>query len=367
MITAYVGLPGSGKSYGVLQNVIVPALSKGRDVWTNIPCNASALIDHCGASVTQFVIEYILKNDRWFLDVLPKGVVCVLDEAWRLWPSGMHANKINSTHKEYMAEIRHLVDSSGNSSQLVIVTQDLAQLANFTRTLVETTFKSVKLKAVGSDKRFRVDSYSGAVTGHSPPKAKLISQNYYRYRKEIQALYQSHTKSDAGAGNEKSIDTRASVFGNLTFKLLPFIFVGACWFLWYAIGQLKIMYNVGDEKPAEALPSVPATAPIRPEPPRRPPDDFFKGRDTYITLNMGRGPKTVYRFESIKGESWVALDAYQVKKLGYRVIMISDCLVFFEKDAFRVPVTCRSVQSKKQNLVADLIEPVGADRKERSE
>jgi len=33
----YCGRPGSGKSYGVVENVIVPAFKQGRDVVTNLP------------------------------------------------------------------------------------------------------------------------------------------------------------------------------------------------------------------------------------------------------------------------------------------------------------------------------------------
>ena len=42
-ITAYTGLPGSGKTYGVVQHVIVPALQAGRRVVTNIPMRADVV------------------------------------------------------------------------------------------------------------------------------------------------------------------------------------------------------------------------------------------------------------------------------------------------------------------------------------
>lgn len=372
MITAYVGLPGSGKSYGVVENVIVPALSAKREVWTNIPCHADALIQLTGATVTQFDIADLEANNRWFLDVLPKGAICILDEAWRLWPSGLKANKVDACHKEYMAEIRHLVNDAGFSSQLVIVTQDLQQLASFARTLIETTFRVVKLKAIGTDKRYRVDAYDGAVTGSNPPKTRLIRSIFGKYRSEIYALYKSHTKSDAGAGNEASIDKRATVFGNLTFKALPLLFIGGCWFLWYAIGELKHTYHMDDEVEIPVPSSAPAPAPGQkpasmPSPEKR---GFFDGRETSIVFNMGSGGSTIYRFESVAGNSWVQLDPFQVRKLGYAVVVIDECLVFFERltTKARLPVTCRTSAPKSGFLSKAIAGNVtGGERNERSD
>ncbi|MCU7813401.1 MAG: hypothetical protein KZQ77_19520, partial [Candidatus Thiodiazotropha sp. (ex Notomyrtea botanica)] len=42
-IVTYVGLPGSGKSYSVVEHVILPALKNNRTVCTNIPLNKEQL------------------------------------------------------------------------------------------------------------------------------------------------------------------------------------------------------------------------------------------------------------------------------------------------------------------------------------
>lgn len=372
MITSYVGLPGSGKSYGVVENVICPALQAGREVWTNIPCHAEALLQFAGATVRQFDLADLQDDARWFLDVLPKGAICVLDEAWRLWPSGLKATQVEPAHKEYMAEIRHLVNDAGFSSQLVIVTQDLGQLANFARTLIETTFRVVKLKHVGSEKRYRVDAYQGAVTGANPPKARLIRSMFGKYRPEIFALYKSHTKSDSGAGNESSVDKRATIFGNLTFKVLPFIFVGALAFLFFALDRLKQTYHMDDDSIVPVPASAPTFAPGQKAAPVPNPEKkgFFDGRETSIVFNMGSGGSTIYRFESVAGNSWVQLDPFQVRKLGYAVVVIDECLVFFERltTKARLPVTCRSNAPKSGFLSKAIAGNVtGGERNERSD
>ncbi|MDO3651318.1 zonular occludens toxin domain-containing protein, partial [Nocardia mangyaensis] len=156
-ITAYTGLPGSGKSYSIFEHVILPSLKAQRDVWTNIPCDTEKLTNQFGYAPTVFDSGDLADNPKWFSEVLPQGVVCVLDEAWRLWPSGLKANNANPDHLEFIAEHRHLVGESGRSTEIVLATQDLTQIAVFARNLVDKTYRMTKLDAVGQSKRFRID------------------------------------------------------------------------------------------------------------------------------------------------------------------------------------------------------------------
>src|SRR5690606_16593216 len=169
-ITAYTGLPGSGKSYGVFENVIVPGLENKKPVWTNIPFNEDALLEKFGVTPTAFTVDDITQNPDWFQTVFEPGAVLVLDECWRLWPAGLRANNVLMQHKSFLAEHRHMVGENGLSTEIVLVTQDLAQISSFARNLVENTFHVTKLSKVGFDKRFRVDVYFGPVTGATPPK-----------------------------------------------------------------------------------------------------------------------------------------------------------------------------------------------------
>lgn len=362
MINAYVGLPGSGKSYGVVLNVIAPALKEGREVWTNIPINHDAMIAHSGKTVTQFEIADIENDPRWFLDTLPKGAVCVLDEAWRLWPSGLKANKVTSEHKEYMAEIRHLVGIDGKSSQLVIVTQDLQQLASFARVLIETTYRSVKMSFIGQHNKFRIDIYAGAVTGNRPPKHQLVRQQFGKYKKEVYALYKSHTKSDTGsAGDETKIDTRNNVLKGGIFKLLPVIAVVAVLGIWSALGALRDTYHMEqlesgvDQAAGSERPKAAGFQNAVYRVPEQKTDQlfFFKGRDTWISFNMGNGKDIVYQFISKDNESFVELSVWDVRALGYSVTMINNCMVLFvhQETGRKMPVTCREEKERKSKLL----------------
>jgi len=64
-ILAYTGLPGHGKSYGVVENVILPALRMKRVVYTNIPLNDELCINDFGMSVVPFDIQDIIKNRNY--------------------------------------------------------------------------------------------------------------------------------------------------------------------------------------------------------------------------------------------------------------------------------------------------------------
>src|SRR5690606_3549982 len=178
-IEAYVGLPGHGKSYGVVEHVIIPSIREGRHVVTNIPLQCDDLIADFGASgaqITQLPEDWFERDDMG--DFIPPGSVAVLDELWRRWPAGLKANNALLADKSLLAEHRHRVDDKGRSMRIVLVTQDLSQVASWVRILVEQTYKMTKLTAIGSTKKFRVDIYLGAPTGQNIPKSRLIRQTF---------------------------------------------------------------------------------------------------------------------------------------------------------------------------------------------
>lgn len=61
----------------------------------------------------------------------PNGALVVLDEVWRFWPAGKKVDKIPEAWKSFLAEHGHRVDAAGNAMQVVLITQDLAQIAAF--------------------------------------------------------------------------------------------------------------------------------------------------------------------------------------------------------------------------------------------
>lgn len=205
-IHAYVGKPGHGKSYGVVERVVIPSLKQGRHVVTNIPLNADDLLADFGGTIQQLPPDWaVLPN---LADYVFNGCVLIIDEAWRRWPEGQKSNQANPWDKTLLAEHRHMVDANNNSMRIVIVTQDLSQIPSWARTLIETTFRVSKI----SKKVYRVDVYSGVVTGDRPPKSKLIRQFPGTFDKGTQRYYKSATHSATGEVGDESVADKSASF-----------------------------------------------------------------------------------------------------------------------------------------------------------
>jgi zona occludens toxin len=209
-IDAYVGKPRSGKSYSVVKQVILPSLKEGRHVYTNIP-----LTDEANAEFPGMIHQL---DAKWFEDVdlfdkVPNGACVVLDEVWRRWPKGMTANQIPKKDKAFLAEHGHLVDDVGRTTRVILVTQDLDQLSNFCLTLIDKTYHSVKLDALGASGKFRVDIYDGSAKGERPPKSRFIRSVYDSYSQNYWKYYKSATKSQTdNVGDESRADKRANIW-----------------------------------------------------------------------------------------------------------------------------------------------------------
>ncbi|VEG83571.1 zonular occludens toxin domain-containing protein [[Haemophilus] ducreyi] len=103
-ITAYVGIPGSGKSYEVVNSVIVAHFKKGRRIVTNIEgLDESKLITFCLETDKQLQFEqlgkiiHVTDEQCQHADFFPfkgatetlcqPGDLICLDEVWRIFPS----------------------------------------------------------------------------------------------------------------------------------------------------------------------------------------------------------------------------------------------------------------------------------------
>lgn len=214
-IYAYTGLPGSGKSYSVVEHQVIPAIKAGRRVVTNVALKLDAIREEFpAASVIELPTQKVQTDPASIYDYVSPGSVLILDEVWRLFPAGLKANHVPEPFRKLLAEHRHMVDAEGNSVQVVLVTQDLAQISAFARQLVEQTFRTVKLSSVGLSTQFRVDVFNGPASGPNPPESQRIRQLYGQFSAAVYRFYESHTlRVDGGAGkvNEKAVDRRANV------------------------------------------------------------------------------------------------------------------------------------------------------------
>ena len=308
-IEAYVGLPGHGKSYGVVEHVIIPSIKEGRHVVTNIPLERDELLADfgiVGSEITQLPEDWFERDDM--SEFIPHGSVAVLDELWRRWPSGLKANNAALTDKALLAEHRHRVDEKGRSMRIVLVTQDLSQLASWVRILVEQTYKMTKLTAIGSTKKYRVDIYLGAPTGQNIPKSKLIRQTFGQYRKEIYRYYSSATQSATGSvGDESKADKRGVIWRSplIIFSVVGPI-IGIPILLWWLKGYFMSGFGMVEQQEAPVTVAEPVStiamvnppppgmdfgAPSSPAPsaPVAPPDSTIWRVSGYVIRGKGRG------------------------------------------------------------------------------
>lgn len=221
-IVGYSGLPGSGKSYGVVENVVIPALEAGRHIITNIPLKLGRLSDDYPKGQVTMFDNKEAEDDPGFFDLErhPAGVIWIIDEAWRFWKSGMKATNIPQCQKEFFTEHRHNVGPDGRTNEIVLVTQDLAQLCAFVRSLVEETYRAEKLSALGMKNSYKVQVFLGAATGQKPGKPMRTLQG--TYKPEIYQYYKSHTrnKTDFAAGMEEKADDRANIWKTPFFRIV---------------------------------------------------------------------------------------------------------------------------------------------------
>ncbi|CAD6122426.1 zonular occludens toxin [Escherichia coli] len=219
-ITAYIGVPGSGKSYEVVKSVIVPAVASGRRIVSNIyGLNYDAIVQYCYKNklikddVSPGEIIHV-ENARVIApDFYPvkgnqdkslcqPGDLIILDECHRFFTTD---KALSSDARIFAAEHRHYADEkTGQTCDLVLINQALTTLPRFLRERIEQTFRMKKLIGL-SHKSYRVDIFDGSRT----TKATHISNYVCRYSKDIFPLYSSH---DVKGAVETRTDSRAVLF-----------------------------------------------------------------------------------------------------------------------------------------------------------
>lgn len=264
-LNLYTGQPGSGKSYSVVANVVIPALLKGRHVVTNIPLQVEQLIQVYGGDITQLPLDAL--DDPDLPSNIPNGCVAIIDECWNRWPSGQRIMSAAKDDLHWLKEHRHRVDEKGNAMQVVLVTQDPSDLASWVRKLITHTFWMKKLDSVGLNNSFSVNIYKGCPTGENVPKRYLIRSSHGSYDPDIYQFYSSATQSKTSdVGDEKAMDVRNSIWRDpkIWFQLgfCPILFVVSSTFAWYAL-QEKI--HPSKDEPVAVLEDLPE---VNPDPPQ---------------------------------------------------------------------------------------------------
>lgn len=231
-VNLYAGDPRTGKSYQVVTEVILNAISKNRRVVTNIRgVNRELMADYLESTgierdkIGQVVlvdnlqvsdVNFFPTEDQLNTTVQPGDLVCI-DECWKFWEKD---KKLPSYVKSFFREHGHLIDTKTSyNCDIVLITQLPRDLHADILGIIEYTYVTVKLKSVGLNNTFNIEIYEKIPKYRDKP-LRILTQNYKKERFE---WYKSHTHEGA---KEQVIDSRVNVLKGKYFTvLLPILFL----------------------------------------------------------------------------------------------------------------------------------------------
>lgn len=275
-ITAYTGPPGSGKSFAVVAEVILPALAKGRRVCTNVAgVKPEAFYEYvaakfpnatCGELVT-FHGDDTAKEGFWpdpdnleaGSTVLKPGDLVVFDEVKIYWPN---AGKFPAATEKFLRYHRHWVGADGTATDIVLVSQMITDFHRSYRGLLESSLKFKKLGRLNLKGMYVYNAWDGC----DQRKAEVVASGKGRYKSEISALYASY--AGGVQGKEVGTDKRGNLFASkglwvaVAFVVVCFGF--ALWGLWsfmHPKGAAVVeQVGVAESKPVAAGANQPGIA-----------------------------------------------------------------------------------------------------------
>lgn len=248
-INNYTGLMGSGKSYEVVSTVILDAVASGRRVVTNIDGIQPDLIYDYLVEKRKIAPDKLgtikaVKNDDVTLDnffpdeekpdettIVQPGDLVAIDEVWRFWGTDV---KLSPNAMQFFRMHRHYTDKdTGLSCDIALMIQDTSSLHRKIREVVEMTTRTVKLKAVGMPKQYRIEIYEG----NKVSKQTHIDTYVKKYNADIFPLYKSYGGTN---GTEKPMDKRQNIFNNKKIYIAAILVVVMCLF---AARQMQKFFN----------------------------------------------------------------------------------------------------------------------------
>lgn len=283
-INSYSGLQGSGKTYEVVSSIIVPAVSSGRRVVTNIRgidndniraycCEKFDLsMDAVGMVISVSDEDVASKNffptehsysDTQAKSIVEPGDLVAVDEAYKIWGGDC---KIHNEHKVFFREHRHYAHlETGVTCDIVIMTQDINDLHRVLKVVIEQSFKTHKAKGVGLNSVYTITMWEG----YKQVAKHIVKDWTQTYKPEFFPLYQSYAGNKQG--KETATDARQNIFADrkLVYKIVFFIAIAA-FILWRIIHYWMLQMHPELPVKSSAPVSVVAgsvTLPTTPPPP----------------------------------------------------------------------------------------------------
>jgi zona occludens toxin len=274
-VTAYVGEPGSGKTYEVVSEVVLPALREGRRVVSNIrglhfdEMKAYLMVE-CAVPEERIGELHLVdvedpgKPDFFYTEtnqgaVVRPGDLVVLDECWRWFGKGM---VINKAMFEFFRMHRQYVDAKGVSCDVVLISQSIQDIDRKVLVVVEKHFRMEKYKAFGSKKRYSVEMFNGyKVSGNA--RVRMLAR---KYNPRFFPFYSSYAGK---GGDEREVDKRFNIWKSPLFLIgvpCALVLVGlGIWgvFRFFSLNKAPkpveaVSESKGGARPSPGVPVVPA-------------------------------------------------------------------------------------------------------------
>jgi len=217
MINLLLGRPGGGKSYEAVAYHVLPALTQGRKVITNLPLNLDAFgqIDPSFIPLIDLRHEQYKEEvkgqtvlvrpfasmrdyaDPWRHPVSGAGPLYVIDECHLALPRGSTRIEVEewfSLHRHETADVLLIAQSYGKVSRNII-------------DMVQTCYKVSKNVALGFSSNYTRKVLDGV-------RGEEVNSSVRKYDKQYFALYKSHTQ---GGGSEQAASDIKPIWQHWSF------------------------------------------------------------------------------------------------------------------------------------------------------
>lgn len=229
MINLLIGPPGGGKSYEAVVYHILVALNRGRKVITNLPLCLDEVELICPGA--RELVEFRHSDRRMVKDkaghqseqlVRPFAHIGHYGCDWRHAEGYGPLYVIDECHKciprigtsidveEWFAEHRH------EHADVLLITQSYGKINPAVRDSVQVLYRCRKAVALGSTTRYIRKVQDGC-------RGEVVNENIRTYESKYFKLYNSHTKS--GAGAELGAADIKPIWHHWTFRGAAIMFV----------------------------------------------------------------------------------------------------------------------------------------------
>jgi zona occludens toxin len=356
MINLLLGAPGGGKSYEAVAFHVIPALSKGRKVITNLPLELDQyppewrdLVEVRGSEK----VERVIKGQRQEVLKRPFSEVADFGDTWRHPDKGFGAlYVIDECHlslsrdpktpvavAEWFSMHRHEL------CDVLLISQSYGKIDKDICDMVQTVYRVRKAVALGSSNKYIRKVFDGLKGDNVNTSIRTYDSKYFKY-------YKSHTKSESGGSEEGANDIVP------IWKRWPFIGAAACLVivLFMATRTETNPIKAGVSKNVVANANKPGGAAVArsaaavggvdavPPPVSLTPAKVVEGGSQPVGVSKAHHPLAGYGVHiggsvqsAAKGQFYVfqisqngqvayAMNSLDMKEAGYAVTRMNDCL-----------------------------------------